>query len=109
MKSMIDDYGKTNNYIVKEHENGERRISYDLTGENSLTLDEDLAGLDRAYNKRLANLAGYIDMEEMMQMREVILKLQRIFSIHPHLHCAIKIQYCIFKRFINGKCILCTI
>jgi hypothetical protein len=30
------------------------------TGENSLTLDEDLAGLDRAYNKRLANLAGYI-------------------------------------------------
>ena len=36
------------------------RISYDLTGENSLTLDEDLAGLDRAYNKRLANLAGYI-------------------------------------------------
>lgn len=32
----------------------------DLTGENSLTLDEDLAGLDRAYNKRLANLCGYI-------------------------------------------------
>lgn len=48
------------NYIVKEHENGERQVSYDLTGENSLTLDEDLAGLDRAYNKRLANLAGYI-------------------------------------------------
>lgn len=47
-------------YIVKEHENGERQVSYDLTGENSLTLDEDLAGLDRAYNKRLANLAGYI-------------------------------------------------
>ena len=35
-------------------------VSYNLTGENSLTLDEDLAGLDRAYNKRLANLAGYI-------------------------------------------------
>ena len=44
--------------LVKE--NGERQVSYNLTGENSLTLDEDLAGLDRAYNKRLANLAGYI-------------------------------------------------
>lgn len=60
MKSMMDVYETRYNYIVKEHENGERRISYDLTGENSLTLDEDLAGLDRAYNKRLANLAGYI-------------------------------------------------
>ena len=60
MKSMMDAYETRYNYIVKEHENGERRISYDLTGENSLTLDEDLAGLDRAYNKRLANLVGYI-------------------------------------------------
>lgn len=60
MKSMMDAYETRYNYIVKEHVNGERRISYDLTGENSLTLDEDLAGLDRAYNKRLANLAGYI-------------------------------------------------
>ena len=60
MKSMMDAYETRYNYIVKEHENGERRISYDLTGENSLTLDDDLAGLDRAYNKRLANLAGYI-------------------------------------------------
>jgi len=53
MKSMMDAYETRYNYIVKEHENGEGRISYDLTGENSLTLDEDLAGLDRAYNKRL--------------------------------------------------------
>ena len=60
MKSMMDAYETRYNYIVKEHENGERQVSYDLTGENSLTLDEDLAGLDRAYNKRLANLAGYI-------------------------------------------------
>ena len=60
MKSMMDAYETRYNYIVKEHENGERQVYYDLTGENSLTLDEDLAGLDRAYNKRLANLAGYI-------------------------------------------------
>ena len=60
MKSMMDAYETRYNYIVKEHENGERQVSYNLTGENSLTLDEDLAGLDRAYNKRLANLVGYI-------------------------------------------------
>ena len=40
MKSMMDAYETRYNYIVKEHENGERRISYDLTGENSLTLDD---------------------------------------------------------------------
>ena len=31
MKSMMDAYETRYNYIVKEHENGERRISYDLT------------------------------------------------------------------------------
>ena len=60
MKSMMDDYETRYNQIVKEHENGERQVSYDLTGENTITLEEDLAGLDRAYNRRLANLAGYI-------------------------------------------------
>ena len=43
MKSMMDAYETRYNYIVKEHENGERQVSYNLTGENSLTLDEDLA------------------------------------------------------------------
>jgi len=66
MKSMMDAYETRYNYIVKEHENGERQVSYDLTGENSLTLDEDLAGLDRAYNKRLANLAGYMYVSRQM-------------------------------------------
>lgn len=60
MKSMLDAYETRYNQIIKEHENGDRRVSYDLTGENTLTLEEDLAGLDRAYNRRLANLAGYI-------------------------------------------------
>jgi len=60
MKSMMDAYETLYNQIVKEHENGERQVSYELTGESTLTLEEDLAGLDRAYNMRLANLAGYI-------------------------------------------------
>lgn len=60
MKSMMDAYETRYNQIVKEHENGERQVFYDLTGENTVTLEEDLAGLDRAYNRELANLAGYI-------------------------------------------------
>ena len=60
MKSMMDAYETRYNQIVKEHEKGDRQVSYDLTGENTITLEEDLAGLDRAYNRRLANLAGYI-------------------------------------------------
>ena len=60
MKSMMDAYEMRYNQIIKEHENGDRQVLYDLTGENILTLEEDLAGLDRAYNRRLANLAGYI-------------------------------------------------
>ena len=60
MKSVLDAYETRYNQIVKEHENGDRLVSYDLTGENAITLEEDLAGLNRAYNMQLANLTGYI-------------------------------------------------
>lgn len=64
MKSMMDAYELRYNQIVKEHENGDRQVSYDLTGETALTLEEDLAGLDRAYKWRLANIAGYITCQQ---------------------------------------------
>lgn len=64
MKSMMDAYETCYNQIVKAHENGERQVSYDLSGENKLTLEEDLAGLDRAYRMRLANLEGYITCQQ---------------------------------------------
>ena len=60
MKSIIDTYAARYNEIVKEHEKGDREVSYELTGKRSLTLDEDLAGLDEAYKMRMANLKGYI-------------------------------------------------
>ena len=59
MKSIMDTYETRYNEIVKEHENGDREVSYELTGKRSLTLDEDLAGLDEAFKMRLANLEGY--------------------------------------------------
>ncbi|MBD5548746.1 MAG: hypothetical protein HDQ97_15390 [Lachnospiraceae bacterium] len=64
MKSIMDTYETRYNEIVKEHENGDREVSYELMGKRSLTLDEDLAGLDEAYKMRLANLTGYITCQQ---------------------------------------------
>ena len=64
MKSIMDTYETRYNEIVKEHENGDREVSYELTGKKSLTLDEDLAGLDEAFKMRLANLEGYITCQQ---------------------------------------------
>ncbi len=64
MKSIMDTYEARYHEIVKEHENGEREVSYELTGKRSLTLEEDLAGLDEAFKMRLANLEGYITCQQ---------------------------------------------
>lgn len=64
MKSIMDTYEARYNEIVKEHENGDREVSYELTGKRLLTLDEDLAGLDEAFKMRLANLEGYIACQQ---------------------------------------------
>ena len=64
MKSIMDTYEARYNEIVKEHENGDREVSYELTGKRSLTLEEDLAGLDAAFKMRLANLEGYITCQQ---------------------------------------------
>ncbi len=53
-----------NNEIVKEHENEDREVSYKLTGKRSLTLEEDLAGLDEAFKMRLANMEAYITCQQ---------------------------------------------
>lgn len=64
MKSIMDTYEARYDEIVKDHENGNREVSYELTGKRSLTLDEDLAGLDEAFKMRLANLEGYITCQQ---------------------------------------------
>lgn len=64
MKSIMDTYESRYNEIIKEHSNGNRKVSYELTGKRSLTLDEDLAGLDEAFKLRLANLEGYITCQQ---------------------------------------------
>ena len=64
MKSIMDTYEIRYNEIVKEHENGDREVSYELTGKRSLTLNEDLAGLEEAYKMRMTNLKGYIACQQ---------------------------------------------
>ena len=64
MKSIMDTYETRYNEIIKEHEKGGREVAYELTGKRSLTLDEDLAGLDEAFKMRLANLEGYITCQQ---------------------------------------------
>lgn len=72
MKSIMDTYEVRYNEIVKEHENGDRDVSYELTGKRSLTLKEDLAGLDEAFKMRLANLEGYITCQQTRQKHSAI-------------------------------------
>lgn len=64
MKSVMDAYESIYNKILAEHENGDRKVSYDLTGERSITLEEDLAGLDQAFQLCLKNLEGYITCQQ---------------------------------------------
>lgn len=64
MKTTMDAYETRYNEIIKAHENGDREVKYDLTGKSSLTLEQDLAGLDRAYRRQLAGIAGYITCQQ---------------------------------------------
>ena len=64
MKSVMDAYESIYNKILEEHENGDRNVSYELTGERFITLEEDLAGLDQAFQLCLKNLEGYITCQQ---------------------------------------------
>ena len=64
MKSVMDAYESIYNKILEEHENGDSNVSYELTGERFITLEEDLAGLDQAFQLCLKNLEGYITCQQ---------------------------------------------
>lgn len=65
MKSIMETYESAYHQIIKDHEeNGDRQASYELTGKVSVTLEDDLAGLDEAFKWRLANLQSYITCQQ---------------------------------------------
>ena len=64
MKTIMDSYETLYNDIIKAHENGDREVEYSITGKQSITLEQDLDGLNKAFNKRLSNLEGYITVKQ---------------------------------------------
>lgn len=64
MKSIMETYETMYNQIVEAHKNGERQFVSEITGTKSITLEEDLAALDNAYQWRLSNLKGYITCQQ---------------------------------------------
>ena len=64
MKSMLDAYEARYNELVKAHENGDREAAYDLVGKVSVTFEQDIAGLDRAYQRQMAGIEGYITCQQ---------------------------------------------
>lgn len=64
MESMIETYETMYNQIVEAHKEGECQFVSEITGTRSITLEEDLAALDRAYQWRLSNLEGYITCQQ---------------------------------------------
>ena len=60
MASVAEAYETLYNEIIEQHKKGDRLVTYDILGECSVTLEEDLEGLDKAYKRCLANLEGYI-------------------------------------------------
>lgn len=64
MKSMMDAYEARYNEIVKAHENGDREVNYDLAGKTTVTLEQDIAGLDKAFQRQKAAVEGYITCQQ---------------------------------------------
>lgn len=64
MKTIMDSYETLYNDIIKAHENGDREAQYSITGKQSITLEQDIDGLNKAFNKRLSNLEGYITAQQ---------------------------------------------
>lgn len=64
MNSIMETYETLYNQIVEEHKYGDRQVSYKVSGDRSLTLEEDLAGLDKAFEMRMRNLEGYITCQQ---------------------------------------------
>ena len=64
MASVAEAYETLYNEIWEQHKNGGRQVTYDILGECSVTLEEDLEGLNKAYERCLANLEGYITAQQ---------------------------------------------
>lgn len=60
MESIMESYEILYNQIVDAHKYGDRLVSYEIMGDKTLTLEEDLAELDKAFERSLGDLQGFI-------------------------------------------------
>lgn len=68
MQAITDAYEAVYQKIVKAHENGGREVDYELTGKSKISLEEDLAGLDAAFERCVADLEGYLTCKRTNEM-----------------------------------------
>ncbi len=68
MQAVMGAYEKLYNKIVKEHENGDREVDYDISGKSKISLEEDLKGLDVAFNRCISDLGGYLTCKQTNEM-----------------------------------------
>ena len=64
-KAIMEAYEIRYTQIVKEHEEGKRQIPENLGGIESLTLEEDLAELDKAFQGRLMDVEVFIYIRQI--------------------------------------------
>lgn len=55
---------------AKAHENGDREVNYKITGKQSISLEQDLAGLNKAFDRRLNDIQGYITSKQVTKQLE---------------------------------------
>ncbi len=65
MLTLAEAYEVVYNKIVEQHKDGNREVTYEIAGECSLSLEEDLAGLDEAYDYWLK----FVDAHVFIQQR----------------------------------------
>lgn len=65
MKSLLEAYEIVYNNIIEQHKTGDREVNYS-TGFRSVSLEEDLEGLDEAYDQWLE----FLDANVLLQQRK---------------------------------------
>lgn len=69
---MGDAYEARYNELVKTHENGDREVTYNLVGKVSVTFEQDIARLDRAYQRQMAGIEGYIICQQRWMVQNFL-------------------------------------
>ena len=64
MAALAEAYETFFNEFWEQHKNGDRKVTYDILGECSVSLEEDLEGLNKAYERSLADMEGFITIQQ---------------------------------------------